>query len=93
MQISHRQELRDHDLRLVSKAYRTLFRFGGRRRTMPDDLLAELQSLLGLDDQLDRLIASPTVRPVESWRLPLKRLQASLSHTGKLSGLSDLWPE
>ena len=93
VQISHRQELRDHDLRLVSKAYRTLFRFGGRRRTMPDDLMAELQSLLGLDDELDRLIASPTVRPVESWRLPLKRLQASLSHTGKLSGLSDLWPE
>ncbi len=78
VQVSHRQELRDHDLRLVARAYRTLFPFGARRRAVPEDLLAELQTLLGLDDELDHLIAGGASQPVEVWRKPLKRLQASL---------------
>ena len=92
VQVSHRQELRDHDLKLVSRTYRTLFPFGARRRMVPDELLEELQSLLGLDDELDHLIARRMARPVEAWRRPLKRLQTSLSHTGELTGSPDLWP-
>ncbi|MCP3958797.1 MAG: hypothetical protein GY719_13170 [bacterium] len=92
VQVSHRQELRDHDLKLVSRAYRTLFPFGARRRTVPDELMDELQALLGLDDELDHLIATRMARPVEGWRRPLKRLQASLSHAGELSGPPEIWP-
>ncbi len=92
VQVSHRQELQDHDLRLVSKAWRALFPFGAKRRTVPDELLAELQSLLGLDDELDRLITDKPTQLVEAWRQPLKRLQAQLSRTGELSGLPEMWP-
>ncbi len=92
VQVSHRQELRDHDMRLVARAYRTLFPFGARRRAVPDDLLADLQSLLGLDDELDRLIVSRAVRPVEVWRKPLKRLQGSLSSSSELSAPPEMWP-
>ncbi len=92
VQVSHRQELRDHDQRLVGRAYRTLFPFGARRRTVPDDLLAELKSLLGLDDELDRLILDRAPAAVEAWRQPLKRLQAALGHGGELAGPPESWP-
>ncbi len=92
VQVSHRQELRDHDLRLVARAYRTLFPFGARRRAVPEELLSDLQSLLGLDDELDRLIVGRMVRPVEVWRKPLQRLQGSLSSGGELSGPPEIWP-
>ncbi len=91
VQVSHRQELRDHDLRLVARAYRTLFPFGARRRAVPEDLLVDLQTLLGLDDELDRLIAAGAAQPVEVWRKPLKRLQGSLG-TGELSAPPEMWP-
>ena len=92
VQVSHRQELQDHDLKLVNRAYRTLFPFGARKRAALEDLLAELQSLLGLDDELDRLILDRPIQPVEAWRKPLKRLQAQLSRAGELSGLQEMWP-
>ena len=92
VQVSHRQELQDHDLKLVDKAYRTLFPFGVRKRVALADLLAELQSLLGLDEELDRLITARPSQPVAAWRKPLKRLQAQLSRTGELSGLPEIWP-
>lgn len=92
VQVSHRQELQDHDLRLVTKAYRMLFPFGARKRTALEDLLAELQSLLGLDDELDELITSRPIQPVEAWRRPLKRLQTQLSRAGELSGVHEMWP-
>ena len=91
VQVSHRQELRDHDLRLVARAYRTLFPLGARRRTVPEDLLCEMQALLGLDDELDRLILGGAPRPVEVWREPLKRLQASLG-TSEMRVPKDMWP-
>ena len=40
--------------------------------------MADLQTLLGLDDELDLLIADGASQPVEVWRKPLKRLQTSL---------------
>ena len=92
VQVSHRQELQDHDLRLVAKAYRTLFPFGGECQRVPDELLAALQSLLGLDDELDRLITAGNARPVEAWREPLRRLQTQLSRSGEPSGTPEIWP-
>lgn len=93
VQVSHRQELQDHDLRLVRKAYRTLFPFGARRQAALEDLIAEMQSLLGLDEELDRLITARPMPPVESWRKPLQRLQNQLSRTGELSGVHEMWPQ
>ncbi len=90
VQVSHRQELRDHDLRLIARAYHTLFPFGAKRRNVPEDLMAELQTLLGLDDDLDQLIVGGADRPVEEWRKPLKRLQASLG-TSELAAPPDMW--
>ncbi len=91
VQISHRQELRDHDLKLVARAYHTLFPFGAKRRSVPEELLAELQTLLGLDDELDGLIVGAAARPVEAWREPLKRLQVGLG-TGEFQVPSETWP-
>ncbi len=90
VQVSHRQELRDHDLRLVARAYRTLFPFGARRRAVPEDLLVDLQTLLGLDDELDRVITGGAAQPVEVWRKPLKRLQASLG-SSELTAPPEIW--
>ncbi|MEM7582415.1 MAG: hypothetical protein AAF560_03465 [Acidobacteriota bacterium] len=92
VQVSHRQELQDHDLKVIAKAYRTLFPFGTKRQTVPDDLMAELQSVLGLDDELDRLITERKTRPVSAWRRPLKRLQEQLSRAGELASSPDMWP-
>ncbi|MEM7351433.1 MAG: hypothetical protein AAF657_11545, partial [Acidobacteriota bacterium] len=92
VQVSHRQELQDHDLRLVAKTYRALFSFGEQRSRVPDEILDELHSLLGLDDELDQLITTRPPQPVEAWRGPLKRLQAQLSRSGELSGSPDMWP-
>ncbi len=92
VQVSHRQELQDHDLRLIARTYRTLFPFGTKRKAVPDDLIVELQSVLGLDDELDRLITKRVVSPVSAWRRPLKRLQEQLSRTGVLTDTPDMWP-
>ena len=80
VQVSHRQELRDHDLRLLIRAYRTLFPSGARRLQVPEDLLSDLKSLLGLDDELDRLIMGRPAGQVELWRRPLQRLKKGLRH-------------
>ncbi len=79
--VSHRQELQEHDLSLVSKAYRMLFPYGHTLDSVPEKLIAELQPLLGLDDDLDPLILFGSRSRVEDWRQPLRRLQQSLSRT------------
>ncbi len=97
--VSLRQELMEHDLALVSKAYRTLFPYGtatARRTpgtppaTVPGTLVGELQSLLGLDDELDRLILQGSDGKVADWRKPLRRLQTSLSRTSLPTDRLDL---
>ena len=80
VQVSHRQELRDHDLALLSRAQRELFPFEGRPPSvMPPGLHADLQKLLGLDGELDGLILTGDRSRVAAWRAPLARLQRSLT--------------
>jgi hypothetical protein len=88
--VSHRQELQEHDLSMVSNAYRTLFGDGRTAATVPAALVAEAQALLGLDDELDGLILQGSRGQVEAWRQPLQRLQRSLSQGGRVSGRLDL---
>lgn len=72
-QVSYRQELREHDLRLVARARELLFPGGVASPRVPEALAAELHALLGLDDALDRLVLEPDAAPVEAWREPLER--------------------
>lgn len=89
VQVSHRQELQDHDLQLVGKAWRTLFPYGDSVSEMPHDLLEELQALLGLDSDLDQLIMARNRRP-QAWRPVLKGLRQQLSRVHLPAGRLDL---
>ncbi len=92
VQVSHRQELRDHDLALITRTQRTLFPRGSVVAEAPERLLDELQSVLGLDTELDRLILRRDPQDVEVWRQPLRRLHAALTHTSDLHAPPELWP-
>lgn len=92
VQVSQRQELQEHDRSLVGRALRRLFRKLPPPETMPEDLLDELESLLGLDDELDRLVI--TRHPdVISWRRPLLRANESLHRPEEPIASVDLWSE
>lgn len=91
VQVSHRQELRDHDLALITRTQQALFPYDGRKAVeIPSVLMAELEGLLGLDDTLDHLILAANRRQIESWRQPLARLQGSLSQRTEPAGAIDL---
>lgn len=78
VQVSHREELRDHDREVVALALDSLF---GRRfqpSRVPPEVRTKLETLLGLDDDLDALIMSQEPAPVEAWREPLESLQINL---------------
>lgn len=89
VQVSHRQELQDHDLELISRAYRALFPYGQPIPNIPEELRAELQSLLGLDTELDQLIAGSDSDPV-TWKPTLQRLRQQLGRSRAMAGKIDL---
>ena len=91
--VSHRQELNEHDLSLITRAYRVLFPYGDTLAAVPSKMVAELQTLLGLDDELDRLIFEGSRGSVEAWRKPLLRLQKNLSRTNLPGERLDLLSE
>lgn len=70
-QVSYRQELREHDLSLVKKVFHLLFEGAVPLSRVPETLVAELHALLGLDEDLDRLILDPDRVPVAAWHDPL----------------------
>ncbi len=78
VQVSQRQELQDYDRSLLARAYRTLYRRVPPPPTVPEDLLDDLETLLGLDRRLDRLIVARATEP-QAWREPLIRVQDSLN--------------
>ena len=79
VQVSHRQELRDHDLALLAQAFREIFPYEGSSPGISPELGARLQNLLGLDPELDELILDRQHQEVEVWRAPLTRLQRQLT--------------
>ena len=70
VQVSHRQELQDHDRQLVGQAYR-LCRRGAP--TLPPSLLQKMDDLLGLDSDVDQLLLA-SERKTAAWEAPLRRL-------------------
>lgn len=92
VQVSHRQELQDHDLGMVGKAWRILFPYGDALPEVPEELLEELQSLLGLDDDLDRLILDRNRRS-EAWRGVLEQLRRQLTRVHFPAGRLDLFAD
>ncbi|MEO1368971.1 MAG: hypothetical protein AAFX50_17480 [Acidobacteriota bacterium] len=77
VQVSHRQELQDHDRDLLLRVHARLFRRPERPQDVPTELFEELEKLLGLDQELDDLIVN-RILYVEAWREPLERLRRQL---------------
>jgi hypothetical protein len=92
VQVSHRQELQDHDLGMVGKAWHVLFPYGDSISEVPDDLVDELQALLGLDDDLDRLILARDRQP-GAWREVLEQLRKRLGRVRLPAGHLDLFAD
>lgn len=90
IQVSQRQELKEHDRRVVKRAYNRLFRTLPMPERVPEDVFAELESLLGIDETLDRLVMGRCLGSVEPWREPLIRLQEYLSRLEEI-GTFDVW--
>ncbi|AKU93499.1 hypothetical protein AKJ09_00163 [Labilithrix luteola] len=73
--VSKRQELKQHDTRLVESAWRTLASVDG---VIPAHLRSALDPLRGLDAELDALLESPHRDQVDPWKATLARLLQSL---------------
>jgi len=72
--VSRRQELVEHDSRVVAKAWAELFA-GSTPPCVSDTLSSELQTLFGLDPEVDALLASSDASRPVAWRAPLERLR------------------
>ncbi len=92
VQVSQRQELQDHDRNLVSRVYGILFRGSPPASLVPATLLDELDNLLGLDNELDRLIVNRIAQP-QAWHEPLVRLQETLQRPEEPVASLSLWSE
>lgn len=70
-QVSNRQELLEHDARVVAIALGACA--SSRRRAVPERLFERLLELMGIDAEVDALLAE-RVLDVDRWRPPLRRL-------------------
>ncbi len=77
-QVNNREELREHDRRAVAKLYHQLFQASPVPSRLPQHLTADLESLLGRDDELDLLIIKALECPPETLREPLQRMRKEL---------------
>ena len=74
VEVNNRQELQDHDRRIIGSAYYALYANIRRPKSIPAALLEELKALEGLDEELDRLILHGSTRRSEDWQAPIRRL-------------------
>jgi hypothetical protein len=75
-QVSRRQELAEHDARVVREARSRLGACANG--VVPEALLSELGALEGLDDEVDSLLASADRSRALAWAAPLERLAGQL---------------
>jgi hypothetical protein len=74
-QVSRRQELVEHDSRVVREARASL---ASCRDAWPEPVAAALATLEGLDDEVDALLASEARTRPDAWSAPLERLARHL---------------
>ena len=86
VQVSHRQELQDHDREMLLRLRGQIVRGAD---SLSNTTLDEMQRLLGLDGELDDLIAN-RISFAEAWREPLERLLERLTHPPEPPGRIDL---
>ena len=87
--INNRSELREYDRTVVVEAHNSLFRTDTVTDSIAEDLQVRLQSLLGRDAELDRLILNRGPHPAESWKRPLERALEGLNPNKQETG----WPQ
>lgn len=73
VQVSHRQELQDHDRELLRRTYNRLFGRGAGGEDVPEVVADDLKRVLGLDEDLDDLIAN-RISFKDAWREPMERV-------------------
>lgn len=89
--VSHRQELRQHDRALLRRAYHQLFGRSPQARVVSDDLLHQLDTLVGLDDELDALLARRERGDLPRWREVMARLLQRLSTPAETAAGAPVW--
>jgi hypothetical protein len=92
-EVSHRQELRQHDRAQLRRAYHQLFGRGAHPPELPEDLLFQLDALHGLDDELDDLLLRRERRDLPRWRGMLSRLLHRLSSTAQALTSGATWSD
>lgn len=80
-QVNNREDLREHDRKTVSRLHRVLFEARQAPARILPSHLADLEQLLGRDEDLDRIILSPNQFGVEDLREPLERVQSQLNRS------------
>lgn len=73
--VNRRQELRDHDARIVRKA---LAAISATMELVPPSIMSSPERLNGLDEEVDSLLESRAADNAGSWRQPLARLAREL---------------
>lgn len=81
VQVNNREDLREHDRKTVSRLHRVLFEARQTPQRILPSHLADLELLLGRDEDLDRIILSPNQFGVEDLREPLERVQTQLNRS------------
>lgn len=76
-QVNHRQELREHDQRIVPGVLDELAQHPGTE-SVPAELRGTLERLYGLEDELDRRLQGRIAVPIDAVRTVLERLEAAL---------------
>lgn len=87
VQVNNREELREHDRRVVAQLYHRLFIVAEPPERLTPDLLEDLETLLGRDDELDQIILEITQHPIEDLRAPLVRLRKDLGQVMRRPGV------
>jgi hypothetical protein len=90
-EVSHRQELRQHDRALLRRAWHQLFGRAAHPPALPEDLLYQLDALAGLDDELDELLARRESEDLPRWQQLLSRLLHRLSTTAEALASGTGW--
>lgn len=80
-QINNREDLREHDRKTVARLHRVLFEARQPPPRILPSHLADLELLLGRDEDLDRIALNPNQFAVEDLRHPLERVQSQLNRS------------